>query len=286
MTAAAHARGAGRPWLLAVPLAAFFALFFVAPLAVLVARSVAGSGGDHALTLAHYRRFLGDPFTLGILGGTLWLGVKATAACMVFGYPVAWLATRLTPRWQAALVFVVILPILTSVVVRTFAWIVILGSNGVINTTLQGLGLIDEPLKLLYTETGVIMVLAQVQMPLMVLPILASLSRLDANLLDASASLGAGAWRTFRKVALPLSMPGVLAGCILVYAACVTAFVTQTLIGGARLIYMPLYIYQQATGADNWPFAAAMSVIFMVAVLAVVYLLNRAGRTSAARTHG
>jgi len=267
-------------WRLALPLAAFFLLFFIAPLAVLAAWSFYAATETHTLTLAQYAKFLGDRFTLGILWNTLWLGVEATLVCLVFGYPLAWLAIRLTPRWQAALLFVVILPILTSVVVRTFAWIVMLGSQGVINKTLIAIGLIDTPLRLLYTETGVVMVLAQVQMPLMVLPIMATLMRVDRNLFDASASLGAGAWRTLWKVTLPLSIPGIVAGCILVYAACVTAFVTHTLIGGARLIYMPLYIYQQATGANDWPFAAAMSVIFMVAVLFVVYLLNLLGRTS------
>jgi len=277
---AARAAAGGREWRLALPLAAFFLAFFVAPLGVLVAWSFYDSAELRALTLAQYARFLGDRFTLDILWDTLTLGAKATLVCLVFGYPLAWLALRLPPRWQAALVFLVILPILTSVVVRTFAWIVMLGSQGVINQALAAIGLIDRPLRLLYTEVGVVMVLAQVQMPLMVLPIMATLARVDPNLSDASSSLGAGAWRTFWKVTVPLSLPGVVAGCILVYAACVTAFVTQTLIGGARLIYMPLYIYQQATGANNWPFAAAMSVVFMIAVLAVVYLLNLVGRAA------
>jgi len=168
----------------------------------------------------------------------------------------------------------VILPILTSVVVRTFSWIVILGRQGVLNQVALGLGLTDEPVRLLFTEPGVVIVLAQVQMPLMVLPILTVLSKADPNLADASRALGAGEWRTLWRVTLPLSLPGVIAGCILTYSACVTAFVTQTLIGGARLLYMPLHIYQQAIGANNWPFAAAISVIFMFAVLIVVFLLN------------
>jgi len=126
----------------------------------------------------------------------------------------------------------------------------------------------------LFTELGVVIVLAQVQMPLMVLPILTVMSKTDPNLADASRALGAGEWRTLWKITLPLSLPGVIAGCILTYSASVTAFVTQTLIGGARLVYMPLHIYQQAIGANNWPFAAAISVIFMLAVLIVVYLLN------------
>ena len=176
--------------------------------------------------------------------------------------------------------FLIVLPILTSVVVRTFSWIVILGKQGVLNSLLLASGIIDTPLNLLFTETGVIIVLAQVQMPLIVLPLMATLSRIDPNLRNASAALGAGEWRTFWKVTLPLSVPGIIAGCILAFAACVTAFVTQTLIGGARLVYMPLFIYQQAVGANNWPFAAAISVIFMVAVLVVVFGLNAAGRAS------
>ena len=117
-------------------------------------------------------------------------------------------------------------------------------------------------------------------MPLMVLPLITTLQRIDPNLAEASRALGAGHWRTFRRVILPLWLPGLAAGCILVFAACTTAFVTQTLIGGARLVYMPLYIYQQATGANNWPFAAAISVIFMIAVLAAVALLTLVGRKS------
>jgi putative spermidine/putrescine transport system permease protein len=263
---------------LALPLTALFAAFFVAPLVVLVGLSLTPRQGEAGLTLSHYTTFFGDRFHLSILGETLWLGVKATLVCLAFGFPIAWLCARASARWQSVLIFLVILPILTSVVVRTFSWIVILGRQGVLNQIVLALGLSDQPLRLLFTEAGVIMVLAQVQMPLMVLPILTVLSKIDPNLGDASRALGAGEWRTLWRVTLPLSMPGILAGCILTYAACITAFVTQTLIGGARLIYMPLHIYQQAVGANDWPFAAAISVIFMVAVLAVVSLLNAYGR--------
>src|SRR5207248_4274260 len=216
----------------------------------------------------------GDPFGFSVLWDTLLLGLKAVLVCLVFGFPVAWLCARVNARWQSVLVFVVIMPILTCVVVRTLAWIVILGRQGVLNQIALGLGLSSEPIRLLFTELGVVIVLAQVQMPLMVLPILTVMSKTDPNLADASRALGAGEWRTLWKVTLPLSLPGVIAGCILTYAASVTAFVTQTLIGGARLVYMPLHIYQQAIGANNWPFAAAISVTFMFAVLAVVALLN------------
>jgi len=271
---------------LALPLTAFFVACFVAPLCVLVGVSLFAEPEMKTLSAQQYARFLTDAFNLSILWGTLWLGVKATLLCLCFAYPLAWTAARAPARWQSALVFVVILPVLTSVVVRTFSWIVILGRQGILNKLLLGLGLVTEPARLLFTEAGVILVLAQVQMPLMVLPILTSLGRIDPSLADASSALGAGAWRTLWRVTLPLSMPGVIAGCILTYAACVTAFITQTLIGGARLIYMPLHVYQQAVGANNWPFAAAISVIFMVSVLAVVGLLERVARLGRGFVHG
>ena len=265
---------------LALPLAALFVAFFVAPLLVLFALSLHTDVAMRTWTVSNYVKFFTDPFNYSILIDTLLLGLKATLVCLVFGYPIAWLCARASARWQSVLLFLVILPILTSVVVRTFAWIVILGRQGVLNQIAMGLGLVNEPLRLLYTELGVVIVLAQVQMPLMVLPILTVLSKMDPNLADASRVLGAGEWRTFWKVTLPLSLPGIIAGCILTYSASITAFVTQSLIGGARLIYMPLNIYQQAVGANNWPFAAALSIIFLIAVIAVVAVLNVLARAS------
>ncbi len=287
MTAAAQVRQnkASSEWKLALPLAAFMIAFFVAPLCVLIAMSLHADGGG-SWSLTQYGKFLGDSFNLRVLAETIWLGVKATLVCLFFGYPLAWLAARASPRVRSILLFMIVLPILTSVVVRTFSWIVILGKQGILNKALLAIGLIDEPLKLLFSETGVVMVLAQVQLPLIVLPLLTTLSRIDPNLASASAALGAGEWRTFWKVTLPLSVPGMIAGCILAFAACVTAFVTQTLIGGARLLYMPLFIYQQAVGANNWPFAAAISVIFMVSVLLIVYVLNVLARTSRGQIYG
>ena len=270
---------------LALPLAALFIAFFVAPLAVLVALSLHADPDFKAFTGGNYFKFFTDSFNYSILWSTIVLGVKSTLVCLAFGYPIAWICARSSPRWQSIIVFLVILPILTSVVVRTFSWIVILGRHGVLNKTVLWLGLVDEPLDLLFTEFGVVMVLAQVQLPLMVLPILTVLSRTDPNLTDASKALGAGEWRTLWRITVPLSLPGIIAGCILTYSACVTAFVTHTLIGGARLIYMPLHIYQQAVGANNWPFAATISVIFMIAVLLVVWVLNQLARVSRGYTH-
>ncbi len=264
---------------LAAPLAGFFVLFFIAPLLILFYVSMQSDTGT---SLAQYARFLLDPFSLGVLGRTLWLGVEVTMLCLLLGFPLAWAYVR-GPRWlQPVLILVVLLPLLTSVVVRTFACIVILGRQGIVNSALVSLGLIDTPLRLLYTEGGVIVALAQVQMPLMVLPLITALSRIDPNMDDASAALGAGAWRGFWRITVPLSLPGIIAGCMLTYAAAITAFITQSLVGGGQMLFMPMYIYQQATALQNWPFAAAISIVFLATVLAVVSVFNALGRLSRA----
>lgn len=283
----ASASGKSREWLLALPLATFFLLFFAAPLLLLLGISLqADPQMDGAPSLAQYTAFLSDKSNMRVLFDTLMVGVKATLLCLFFGYPLAWLCTRVSARLQAVLIFIVVLPIVTSVVVRTFAWIVILGRRGIVNDTIMTLGLSAQPLRLLFAEPGVVIVLAQVQMPLMVLPLLTTLQRLDPNLEAASSALGAGVWRTFFKVTLPLSLPGIIAGSILTYTACVTAFVTQSLIGGSRLMYMPMMIYQQAMDLQNWPFAAAISVIFMISVLLIVTLLVGLARTRKTKLYG
>ncbi|CAO3438955.1 ABC transporter permease [Azospirillum doebereinerae] len=270
---------------LAAPLALGFVVFFITPLVILLALSFQADPQGSRYGLTQYVNFLGDRFSLGVLGSTLWLGVKVTALTLVLGYPVAWLHQR-SPSWaKGVIMLLVLLPLLTSVVVRTFAWVVILGRQGIINAALTQLGLIDTPLKLLYTDAGVVMALAQVQMPLMVLPLITALSRIDPNLADASSVLGSGHWRTFRKVTLPLSLPGIIAGCLLTYAAAITAFITQSLIGGGQMLFMPMYIYQQASTLQNWPFAAAISIVFLVAVLVVVSIFNVLGRLSRGYTN-
>jgi putative spermidine/putrescine transport system permease protein len=263
---------------LAWPLALVFLVLFAAPLAMLLALSLRGPNG--AIGPGQYVRFLGDLFSLGVLGGTLWLGVKVTLLCLLLGYPLAWLYVRAPAGLRGPLMLVILLPLLTSVVVRTFAWIVILGRQGIVNETLIGLGLTATPLKLLYTDGGLVVALAQVQMPLMVLPLINSLFRVDPNLADASAILGAGAWRGFFRVLLPLTLPGIIAGCLLTYAGAITAFITQSLVGGGQMLFMPSYLYQQASTLQDWPFAAAIAMIFLVAVLAVVSIFNTLGRLS------
>ena len=265
---------------LAAPLALFFLVFFVAPLVQLFVLSLHNDTAGVVWGIGQYVHFLTDPFSLSVLGSTLLLGAEVTALCLVLGFPIAWLYHRVGSRAQTVIILIVLLPLLTSVVVRTFAWIVILGRQGIINSTLLSIGAVDTPIRLLYTQVGVVLALAQVQMPLMTLPLITALGRIDMNLEDASCSLGAGSWRTFWRVVLPLSLPGVIAGCTLTYAAAITAFITQSLIGGGQMLFMPMYLYQQASTLQNWPFASAISIIFLLAVLAVVTVFGMLGRLS------
>ncbi|MFN7570702.1 MAG: ABC transporter permease [Betaproteobacteria bacterium] len=273
------------PLRLALPLAAFMLLFFAAPLAMLFFVSFYGDAQMSQWgSLVNWQKMF-DAFGLGVLADTLWLGVQVTLLCLVLGYAVAWTYLRLPPRLQTLVIFIVMLPLLTSVVVRTFAWIVILGRQGIVNSALLEWGLIETPLRLLYTRTGLVIALANVQLPLMVLPLINALQRIDPNLADASSVLGAGDWRTFFRVTLPLSLPGVIAGSLLTFAAAITAFISQSLIGGGQMLFMPMYLYQQASSLSNYPFAAAISVTFLIAVLVCVAAFNALGRVSRGYAH-
>lgn len=274
-----------RDWQLALPLGLFFLVFVFVPLGLLGVVSLYTSADLNAMGLTQYVKFLADGFNLGVLGLTLWLALKTTVVAILIGYPLAYLYTLSSRGLQRVLILLIVLPLLTSAVVRTFAWVVILGRQGIINEALLGIGLIDAPIKLLYTPTAVVIALAQIEMPLMVLPIITALANIDPNLRQASEALGAGKWRTFFEVTLPLSMPGLLAGSLLVFAAAASAFVTQTLVGGGQQMFMPFYIYQQAIQANNYPFAATIAMILLVAVLAVVTVMNLIGRRSKGFVH-
>ena len=265
---------------LAWPLAGFFVLFFIAPLIILVLVSFHTDAGMKTYGATQWVKLLGDGFSWRVLGDTLWLGVEVTALCLVMGFALAWAYVRCPRGVQTLLIVVIVLPLLTSVVVRTFAWIVMLGRQGIVNNLLQAIGVIDSPARLLYSTGGLVVALANVQLPLMTLPLITALQKLDPNLLDASEALGAGAWRTFRRVTLPLALPGIVAGCLLTYAASITAFITQTLVGGGQMLFMPMYIYQQASALQNYPLAAAISILFLLAVMLCVSVFNALGRMS------
>jgi putative spermidine/putrescine transport system permease protein len=286
VSAAAAAPGGSRAGLLlAAPLAVFFAVFVVLPLLLLVAVSLYADAGMTRPGLDQYQRFFGDAFNRGVLVQTLWLGVKVTALSLLLGFPLAYAYTLAPPRWQSLLLLLIVLPLLTSAVVRTFAWVVILGRQGIVNSSLLALGWIAEPLRLLYTPGAMVLAVAQIELPLMALPVITALMNIDPNLRQASLSLGAGHWRTLWQVTLPLAVPGLLAGSLLVFASSASAFVTQTLVGGGQHILMPFYMYQQAIQANDYPFAAAVAVTLLAAVMAVVTLVNLLGRRAKGFVH-
>ncbi|MFM2421714.1 MAG: hypothetical protein RL291_244 [Pseudomonadota bacterium] len=275
--APAVAENQGRvEWRLATPLGLAYLAFFAAPLLLLAGISVFD---DNELTkpgLAQWAKFLGDPFYVGVVWRTVQLGILTVLAATVLAYPVALVFYEAGPFVRKLLLFVVVLPLLTSVVVRTFAWIALLSREGVINQGLLAIGL--SPVPLLQTQHGLVLALMQIEMPLMLLPLLAVMQNIDRNLVEASRSLGASRWRTFFRVLLPLSVPGWVAGATLVFASSTTAFISQSVIGGGRLVYLPSVIWQQAMVISNWPFAAVASIMLLVSVLTGIVALNAIGR--------
>ena len=265
-------------WHLTLPLAFVFLAFFVTPLLILFAVS---GFADEKITQVGFKTWVGfvkDPFYWIVTGNTLKLGVLTVCATLLIGYPLAVVYTNASVRTQKILIMLIIMPMLLSVVVRTFAWIVILGKEGVINQTLLSLGLSTTPLRLLQTEVGLIISLTQIELPLMVLPLISVMSRTDQSVHDASSALGASRWRTFFKVTVPLSLPGLIAGCTLVFASATTAFISQSVIGGNRLVYLPLIVWQQSLVVYNWPLAAVAAVTLLLSVMSCIVLLNFLGR--------
>lgn len=258
-------RPAAGSWALLTPGILWLTLFFAVPLAVLLGYSVMhrGTYGGVApgFTAEHYQRFL-DPLYLAVAARTLWLALATTGLCLLLGYPVAYVIAR-AGRWRNTLLFLVILPFWTSFLVRTYAMIVLLREGGVINATLMGLGLTSAPLDLLYTPGAVLAGLVYGYLPFMILPIYASLERLDLDLLDAAEVLGARGPSRFRRVTLPLSLPGVAAGSLLVFIPALGAFLTPDLLGGAKTMMLGNLVQNQFGPARNWPFGAAISFALM-----------------------
>jgi spermidine/putrescine transport system permease protein len=272
-----HRRPEARAWSLLGPGVAFLLVFFLAPLLIMAAYSVMPRGEyggvERGLTLESYRRFF-VPIYLGILGRTVVVSVACTAICLALGYPVAYAIAR-SGRWKNPLLFLVVLPFWTSFLVRTFAMIFLLRDTGLINTWLLRLGVVREPLTMLYTPFSVMAGLVYGYLPFMILPIYASLEKLDASLLEAAEVLGARPAARFRQVTLPLSLPGVVAGSLLVFIPALGSFLTTDLLGGAKEMMIGNLVQNQFASARNWPFGSAASFVLMVTVLAAVLLYLR-----------
>ncbi len=273
-------------WFLALPAGVWLLLFFAVPILILGAyslmpRGVYG-GVERGFTLEHYRRFF-DPLYLSILGRTVAVALVCTVLCLLLGYPVAYAIAR-AGRWKNLLLFLVVLPFWTSVLVRTFAMIFLLRDTGLINTMLLGAGFIEQPLTLLYTPGAVMAGLVYTFLPFMILPLYASLEKHDRTLLEAAAVLGARPMRGFFRVTLPLSMPGVVAGSLLVFIPALGSFLPSDLLGGAREVLIGNLVQNQFTAARNWPFGSAASHVVMIGVLVGVVVYLKSGDVEAGRS--
>ncbi len=250
---------------------------FLAPLCIILVYSALtrGAYGGFAFpwTLESYTRLV-DPLYLIILLRSFWIAAASTAGCLLLGFPLALFISRSGSRKNLYL-SLVILPFWTSFLIRIYAWMFLLRDTGLINSTLAKLGVIREPLPLLYNDGAVILGLVYSYLPFAVLPLYATLERLDKNLLEAAADLGARPWQTLVRIVIPLCAPGIRAGSILVFIPCLGAYLTPDLLGGGKSVMIGNLIQNQFTTARDWPFGSAISLMLMAIVMVLMYALVR-----------
>ena len=274
---------AGFPWLILPPALSLF-LFFVVPLTLVLAVSFASRGTYGGIewtgTLANYTS-IADPLYLRIFWRSLLIALLTTVVCLLLGFPLAYLIARAPKRWQGVLLLLIVIPFWTNFLIRTYAWMFILRTEGLLNTVLMALGIVDQPINLLFTDTAVIIGLVYGYLPFMVLPLYAALERLDPSVIEAAWDLYAGPRQVFTRVILPLAKPGVVAGCLLVFIPTLGAYVTPDLLGGAKTMMIGNLIQQQYLVVRDWPFGSALSFVLMGSVLlAVLYYLKTGGSKS------
>jgi mannopine transport system permease protein len=256
---------------LIAPLVLLLGWAFFLPIAKLLLTSVT----EPTLNLNNYARLVTEPLYLRVILRTMWIAFLATAMALLLGYPVAALMARPGSRITKIATMCVMVPLWTSVLVRSYAWIILLERNGIINNTLKNWGVLSEPLTMLYTEGAVLMAMTHVLLPFMILPIYSSLASLSQDLPRAAANLGAGPVRTFILVTLPLSLPGVFAGCLIVFVMALGFYITPALVGGPRTLMIATLIGQQAMELLDWPFAGAISFVLLALSLGITIAFKR-----------
>ena len=277
--AAAERAAARRGLLIALPAYVYLVLFFAIPLGIVFAYSFAtrnrfGEAVFDGISFAAYEK-LTEPIVRTILFRSLWLAVLTTVICLVVAYPFAYHLTTRSPRVRNVMLVFVMIPFWSNFLVRNYAWRVILGRDGVLSSTTDAVGLGETDI--LFTPTAVVLGLVYGFLPFMILPLYASLERIDASLIEASRDLYASGWQTFRRVLLPLSMPGVIAGSILVFVPSLGAYVTPEILGGAKTTLLGSYIVTQFLTARNWPVGASVSFVLMAVMLLATLVYFRTG---------
>jgi len=268
--------------LLLLPPTLWLVIFFIIPLVIVLIYSFLERGTYGGITweftLRNYQRLANDLY-LNIFARSLGMAALTTLICLIIGYPLAFFIATVSPRWRNLLLFLVIIPFWTNFLVRTYAWMIILRSEGLINTVLQSLNLIQEPLNLLFTPFAVIVGLIYGYLPFMILPLYAILERFNFSLVEAAQDLGANDIKTFFRIILPLTSPGILAGSILVFIPALGAFITPDILGGAKTVMIGNLIQNQFLQARHWPFGSALSMGLMLLVLIPVLIYFRSSNS-------
>jgi putative spermidine/putrescine transport system permease protein len=257
-------------WLV-VPALIFLLLFFLYPLLLMLQRSIS----EPSWGLHNFVRIANSSTYLRVLLNTLRMALAVTFFCLLLGYPYAYLMTLAKPRWAGLLLIAVLIPFWSSILVRTYAWTVLLQDSGVINSLLLELGIITRPLRLMRNFTGVVIGMTHVLLPFMVLPLYAVMQRIDLDLLRAAQSLGARPAAAFRQVFLPLSLSGVYAGCLLVFVVALGYYITPTLLGSPRETMMGDMVVQQIQQVRNWGMGSALGVVLLAVTLLLLACVAR-----------
>jgi len=268
-------RPAAVPFWWVLPPVLYLLVFFIFPLIDNGLHSLRPAGEGGGWSLAFYTKLVTDAYYLNVMGQTLLLSVGVTVICILLGYPAAYFLVRHSGRWAGLVIFLLIAPQLTSIIMRTFGWRVLFARRGLLNTTLMDMGLIDQPLQLLQGPASVVIGLVHVFVPFMVLSIASVLQGIDTRLEESARILGATKLQAFFRVTLPLSLDGIGTGSILVFMLTNGSFVTMLLLGGGTVVTMPVLIYQQFNLTQSTDFAAAMGNILLAIAVACLYLQLR-----------
>ncbi|MBE3651262.1 spermidine/putrescine ABC transporter permease PotB [Vibrio navarrensis] len=232
---------------------------------------------EMTFTLDNYVRLL-DPLYAKVLLHSFYMAIVATLICLVIGYPFAYIVAKMPAKWRPFMLFLVIVPFWTNSLIRTYGLKIVLGTQGILNNALLTLDIIDKPLRLMYTETAVMIGLVYILLPFMILPLYSAIEKLDYTYIEAAKDLGANKLQTLTKVILPLTMPGIIGGCLLVLLPALGMFYIADLLGGAKNLLIGNVIKSQVLNARDWPFGAATSIALTIAMAIMLYAYYRAGK--------